>query len=150
VDGNFRSPALHEVFSLNNQQGLSDAVLDGGRTQDYLRNTAQPNLWVLTNGTPEKAALAVSATQPLLESIQQLRAQFEYVIVDAAPMNLFNDALTLATAGDGIALVIKANSSRREIAQKMLQEAKSANVRVLGAILNQRQFPVPESVYRRL
>lgn len=150
VDGNFRSPALHEVFALNNQQGLADAVLDGGRTQDYLRNTAQPNLWVLTNGTPEKAALAVGATQPLLESIRQLRSQFEYVVIDAAPMNLFNDAITMGSAGDGLALVIKANSSRREIAQKMLQEAKSANVRVLGAVLNQRQFPVPESVYRRL
>jgi capsular exopolysaccharide synthesis family protein len=150
VDGNFRSPALHEVFALNNQQGLADAVLDGGRTQDYLRNTAQSNLWVLTNGTPEKAALAVGATQPLLESIRQLRSQFEYVVIDAAPMNLFNDAITMGSASDGLALVIKANSSRREIAQKMLQEAKSANVRVLGAVLNQRQFPVPESVYRRL
>jgi capsular exopolysaccharide synthesis family protein len=150
VDGNFRSPALHEVFALNNQQGLADAILDGGRTQDYLRNTAQPNLWVLTNGTPEKAPLAVSATQPLIESIRQLRNQFEYVVIDVAPMNLFHDAITMGSAGDGIALVLKANSSRREIAQKMVQEAKNANVRVLGAVLNQRQFPVPESVYRRL
>ncbi len=150
VDGNFRNPALHEVFALNNQQGLADAILDGGRTQDYLRNTAQPNLWVLTNGTPEKAALAVGATQPLIESIRQLRSQFEYVVIDAAPMNLFHDAITMGSAGDGIALVLKANTSRREIAQKMLQEARNANVRVLGAVLNQRSFPVPESVYRRL
>jgi len=150
VDGNFRSPALHEVFAINNQQGLADVILDGGRAQDYLRNSSQPNLWVLTNGSPEKAAQAVAATQALMECIQQLRAQFEYVIVDSAPMNLFNDALTLGLAGDGIALVLKANSSRREIAQKMLQDAKTANVRILGAVLNQRRFPVPESVYRRL
>jgi len=150
VDANFRSPALHEVFALNNQQGLADAVLDGGRTQDYLRNTAHPNLWVLTNGTPEKASQAIGSTQHLLENIRQLRAQFEYVVIDTAPMNLYHDALTLGSGADGVALILKANSSRREIAQKMLQEAKSANVRVLGAVLNQRQFPVPESVYRRL
>jgi len=150
VDANFRTPALHEIFGTNNQPGLSDVALDGGRVQDYLRNTALPNLWLLTNGTPERAEQAVIASQPLLECIHQLRTQFEFVIIDAAPMNLFNDAITLASAGDGIALVLKANSSRREIAQKMLQEAKAANVRVLGAVLNQRQFPVPESVYRRL
>jgi protein-tyrosine kinase len=150
VDANFRSPALHEAFASNNQPGLADAALDGGRVQEYLRNTTLPNLWLLTNGTPERASQAIVATQALLECIHQLRTQFEYVILDAAPMNLFNDAVTLASAGDGIALVLKANSSRREIAQKMLQEAKSANVRVLGAVLNQRQFPVPESVYRRL
>lgn len=150
VDANFRSPGLHDVLGINNQQGLVDAVLDGGRVQDYLRNSSLPNLWLLTNGTPEKAGQAVAATQSLLECIQQLRTQFEYVLIDSAPMNLYNDALTLGSAGDGIALVLKANSSRREIAQKMVQEAKTANVRVLGAVLNQRTFPVPESVYRRL
>ncbi len=150
VDANFRVPAMHDVFAINNQQGLSDAVVDGGRTQDYLRSTPQSNLWLLTNGSPEKAAQAVASSQALLECVQQLRAQFEYVLIDSAPMNLYNDTLSIASAADGIALVLKANSSRREIAQKMVQEARSANIRVLGAVLNQRTFPVPESVYRRL
>jgi Mrp family chromosome partitioning ATPase len=65
-------------------------------------------------------------------------------------MNLFNDAVRLASVGDGIALVLKANTSRRETAQRVVREARAANVRVLGAVLNQRTFPVPESIYKRL
>jgi protein-tyrosine kinase len=51
---------------------------------------------------------------------------------------------------DGVVLVLKANSSRREAARQALNEMQSANVRVLGAVLNQRTFPIPEKIYKRL
>jgi Mrp family chromosome partitioning ATPase len=46
--------------------------------------------------------------------------------------------------------MLKANSSRREIARKAVQDLQAANVRVLGAVLNQRTFPIPEALYKKL
>jgi Mrp family chromosome partitioning ATPase len=51
---------------------------------------------------------------------------------------------------DGVALVLKANSSRRDSARDIIQLLQSSNVRVLGAVLNQRTFPIPERIYNRL
>lgn len=150
VDANLRYPAMHEIFGIDNHNGLTDAVAASASPHGYLRKTPLPNLWLLTCGSPEKAELTLNTADSLQNTLQQLRTQFDYVLVDSPPMNLFNDAVRLAAAGDGIALVLKANSSRREIAQRMLLEARAANVRVLGAILNQRTFPVPESIYKRL
>jgi capsular exopolysaccharide synthesis family protein len=150
VDANLRHPAVHEVFGVANHNGLADAVADSAPLQNYLRKSALPNLWLLTCGSAEKAEHALGASAQTLECIRQLRQNFDYVIVDAAPMNLYSDAVRLANAADGIALVLKANSSRREIAQRMLQEARNANVRILGAVLNQRTFPIPEKLYKRL
>jgi len=150
VDANLRHPAVHDVFGMTNHNGLADAVAASAPLQGYLRKSAVPNLWLLTCGSPEKAEQAMGASEQMLECIRQLRTQFDFVIIDAAPMNLYTDALRLASAADGIALVLKANSSRREIAQRMLQEARNANVRILGAVLNQRTFPIPESLYKRL
>jgi len=150
VDANLRHPAVHDVFGVANHNGLSDAVADVAPLQNYLRKSAVPNLWLLTCGSPEKAERALGASEHMLEHIRQLRQRFDYVIVDAAPMNLYSDAVRLGNAADGIALVLKANSSRREIAQRMLQEARNANVRILGAVLNQRTFPIPEKLYKRL
>ncbi|MGO9126862.1 MAG: CpsD/CapB family tyrosine-protein kinase [Terriglobales bacterium] len=150
VDANLRYPAMHEVFGIGNHNGLADAVAASASPQGYLRRTTLANLWLLTCGSPEKAEQALNTSDSLLTTIQQLRSQFDFVLIDSPPMNLFNDAVRLAAAGDGIALVLKANSSRREIAQRMLLEARAANVRVLGAVLNQRTFPVPESIYKRL
>lgn len=150
VDANLRHPTMHHVFSLTNHNGLADAVAAAAPLQGYLRRSPLPNLWLLTCGSPEKAESALNSTEALVAYIRQLRAQFDYVLIDSPPMNLYSDTVRLASCADGIALVLKANSSRREIAQRVIQEAKSHNVRILGAVLNQRTFPVPESIYRRL
>jgi capsular exopolysaccharide synthesis family protein len=150
VDANLRFPAMHEVFGLANHNGLTDAVAASASLQGYLRKTPMANLWLLTCGSPEKTEQALNASDQMLSCIQELRNHFDFVLIDSPPMNSFNDAVRLASVGDGIALVLKANTSRRETAQRVLREARAANVRVLGAVLNQRTFPVPESIYKRL
>jgi capsular exopolysaccharide synthesis family protein len=150
VDANLRFPAMHEVFGIANHNGLTDAVAASASLQGYLRKTPMPNLWLLTCGSPEKTEQALNASDQMLSCIQELRNHFDFVLIDSPPMNSFNDAVRLASVGDGIALVLKANTSRRETAQRVLREARAANVRVLGAVLNQRTFPVPETIYKRL
>jgi Mrp family chromosome partitioning ATPase len=45
---------------------------------------------------------------------------------------------------------LKANSSRKETARGAVRELQAAKVRVLGAVLNQRTFPIPQSIYSKL
>ena len=49
-----------------------------------------------------------------------------------------------------VPLEVSDNSSRRETARKAVRNLENANVRVLGAVLNHRTFPVPEAIYRKL
>jgi len=78
-----------------------------------------------------------------------LRAEFDYVLLDVAAVTEANDATLLGCGADGIVLVLKANTSRRESARKVTQDLQAAKVRVLGAVLNQRTFPIPESIYKK-
>jgi Mrp family chromosome partitioning ATPase len=47
-------------------------------------------------------------------------------------------------------MVLKANSSRRQTARQTVEELQAGNVKVLGAVLNQRTFPIPDAIYKRL
>jgi Mrp family chromosome partitioning ATPase len=47
-------------------------------------------------------------------------------------------------------LVVQANSTHREAARKAKESLASANVRLLGAVLNKRTFPIPEFLYRKI
>jgi Mrp family chromosome partitioning ATPase len=51
---------------------------------------------------------------------------------------------------DGIILVLEAHNTRRAIARKIIETFEAAQVRVLGIVLSQRTFPLPEWMYRRL
>jgi len=82
--------------------------------------------------------------------LTELRQEFDHVLIDIPPVNLFAEGATLGRMSDGVILVLKAHSSRREVAQKVVQELKAAKVQLLGAILNGRRFPIPTALYQRL
>jgi Mrp family chromosome partitioning ATPase len=82
--------------------------------------------------------------------LSELRAEFDYVLLDVAALSDANDAVLLGSGTEGVVLVLKANSSRRESARNAIQDLQNAKARVLGAVLNQRTFPIPESIYKKL
>ena len=80
----------------------------------------------------------------------ELREKFDYVLIDAAPLGSSTDAVLLGQKADGLVLIVEAHSTRREAARIAKETLAASKVNVLGAILNNRTFPIPESLYRRL
>jgi hypothetical protein len=82
--------------------------------------------------------------------LDALRWNFDYVLIDCAPPALSSDAVTLAPLVDGVSIVVKAGQTRRGQIQRCQQTIEGAGGKFLGFILNQRQYPVPDWLYRRL
>jgi protein-tyrosine kinase len=151
VDCNLRSPGLHQQFAIDNHFGLSDALLRSDPLHQYVRQLSRKNLWLLSSGSPTTENWQEKvASGSLRLRLTELRSQFDYVLMDVAATNTCNDGVVLGSSSDGIVLVLKANSTRRDIARKALHELKAANIPVLGAVLNQRTFPIPDKIYNRL
>jgi Mrp family chromosome partitioning ATPase len=51
---------------------------------------------------------------------------------------------------DGFVLILEANVTRREAALKVSENLRASGIQVLGAVLNKRTFPIPESLYHKL
>ena len=149
IDANLRAPRLHEEFGVQNGNGLSDALLGSEPLRHYAQRLAQ-NMWLLSSGSRCAEAVTSLVSERMRSRLAELRNAFDYIVIDSAPLNASNDAVVLGGFSDGILLTLKANASRRETARRAMHEIQSANVRVLGAVLNQRTFPIPESLYKRL
>jgi succinoglycan biosynthesis transport protein ExoP len=80
----------------------------------------------------------------------ELRKEFDYVLIDAPPLNMYSEGFALGQLADGLVLVLEANATRRETATKVAERLNATEVKILGAVLNKRTFPIPESLYRRL
>jgi len=79
-----------------------------------------------------------------------LREQFDYVMIDAPPLNSYSEGVALGQFADGLVLVLEANSTRRDATARIAERLHSMQVQILGAVLNKRTFPIPASLYRRL
>jgi len=150
VDANLKSPGLSEQFGVGNENGLTDAL----RAREPMRSFAQPlscpRLWLVTAGSPAEEGQSLLSSDRMRARLSELKAEFDYVLVDTPSVTLSNDATVLGASTDGLVLVLKANSSRRESAKTAIQDLRAAKVRVLGAVLNQRTFPIPQSIYEKL
>ena len=80
----------------------------------------------------------------------ELRKEFDYVLVDAPPLSRYADAITLGQVTDGFVLVVEANATRRAVALLAAASLRAAHIRILGAVLNKRTFPIPSLLYKKL
>jgi len=151
VDANFRTPSLHRFFDIENRFGLVDAIAQSAPIRDFAQQLSGSNLWVLTCGsTSGKMAANALSSEALRARMTELRSEFDYVLIDTPPANLYADCLTLGRLADGTILVLQSNASRREAALKAKESFENAHVRLLGAVLNKRTFPIPQNLYNWL
>jgi len=150
LDANLRHPGLHEQFGVKNHYGLADALRQTEPIRTFATPLSRPNLWLVSSGSSSETCYEYVGSDRMWHRVAELRAEFDYVLVDSEAMNMSSDGTMLGAKADGVVVVLKANSSRRQPARQALQDLRAAGVRVLGAVLNQRTFPIPEAIYNKL
>src|SRR5580698_7309887 len=150
VDANMRAPGLHDQFGIPNHHGLSDALLHNEPMNTFVTWLSLPNLAIVSCGSAADGVQGLLTSNRMRSRLKELRASFDFVLIDTAATNSSNEAIVLGAVSDGAILVLKANSSRKETVRNAVREFQTANVRVLGAVLNQRTFPIPSAIYNKL
>jgi len=99
--------------------------------------TETKNLYVLPSGKipPNPSELLGSKRMEFL--IQYLKKNFDFIVIDTPPVMPATDAVIMAPRTDGTLLVIKSGNTERKIIKDVLDQYKSANLPIIGSILNQ-------------
>jgi len=150
VEANLRSPSLPRVFGMANHHGLTDCLLGDGPIRAFAKPLSTGRLWLLPSGSYAPDAHGLLGSGRMKARFDELRSEFDYVVVDAPPLTHYSDAVALGKMADGFVLVLEANSTRREAAIRISENLRAAQIRVLGAVLNKRTFPIPDALYRNL
>ncbi|HWR36981.1 MAG TPA: cellulose synthase operon protein YhjQ/BcsQ [Clostridia bacterium] len=150
IDAKVASPTFHEVFDLTNKHGLTTALLSDAPIQSFGRRLPNLNLLVIPSGPEIAGWEALLSSGAMATRIDELLQQFTHVLIEAPSIGESQVAVALGRAADGVVLVVEADETRRELAMKAKQELEQSNVRLLGAVLNNRRFPIPQRLYSRL
>ena len=86
--------------------------------------------------------------ETLGKRIKELRQQFDYILIDVPPLGASSEALMAGHHADGVMLVLKADHTRRLAASKVREALAASGVPLLGVVLNNRTFPIPDLLYR--
>jgi Mrp family chromosome partitioning ATPase len=145
VDANFGNGGLHDHFGVESQYGLADALVDKRSVSSSVQRVTN-NLFLLSCGTPSADANESIHADAIHSCFADLRATFEYVLINIGPLTSTRDALALSQRVDGVVLVLEANGTSRLRARESKAIFERVGVKLLGAVLNNRDFPIPKAI----
>ena len=134
VDGDMRRPKLDKHLDLVGSVGLSTVLSGRVSLSDVLQKTQFPGLTVLTSGAvpPNPSELLGSLAAKKLMS--EMRAQFDYVIVDSSPLLAVTDAAILAAASDGVLVIARFAGTKRDQLAHAIGNLRNVGAPILGAV----------------
>lgn len=149
VEADLQRPSLCRHFGVRASRGLSDVWRDGGSPRAHAQQVGA-NLWLLAPGPPSAEAVVIPPSSRLRSLCKELREQFDYVLISAPPFAERAESTMLSQLTDGVVLIVEAHVTRRERARAIKDHLIAARVPLLGVVLNNRTFPIPDAIYRRL
>jgi tyrosine-protein kinase Etk/Wzc len=140
VDCDIRRPRVHGMFHLPRAPGLMELLTaansPGAPPLPAIRETGIAGLSVLPCGAlPSNAANLLSGTR-MRALLQELREQFDIIVLDTPPVLATADAGIVASLTDGVLLVVRAGATDRNAAQRACQQLANVGARVIGTVLN--------------
>jgi Mrp family chromosome partitioning ATPase len=135
--------------------GLAEIIAEGKASQEMLRHSPIPQLYVLPAGEMHEDrpgpydCWGIDYLLKLMNS-EPFTKECGFVVFDAPPLMEQRSSVHLARLVDGVVLVVEAEKDRWEIVNRVKDELHEAKAHVLGVILNKRRFPIPKMIYRRL
>ncbi len=139
VDANLANPSLHRSFAVEPSEGFAEALQSYEPIRRFGQQVWCKNLFLITAGQESSNWQALLASDRMRARLAELRAEFEYVIFDVPPLSDGNTSAALGSLVDGVVMVLRANSTRRELAKKAVDDLGEAHTRILGAVLNQHE-----------
>lgn len=148
VDADMRLPTLHQIFKLPNQSGLSTVLSEEATLSDALQKSEVPCLSILTSGPlPNNPAELLSSSR-MAAVIQQLKQQFDVILLDTPALLPVTDAAILTAIADGIVFIIGRTQSRKESIDAAHRQLANVNDKLVGVVVNRAQRNYRYDYYR--
>lgn len=112
--------------------------------------TDEPNLHFLSSGRERLRAMDVFGSPRMKQFLDEMARMYRMVLVDCPSVLEHTEVPLIGSLTEGVVLVVWAHRTRREVVQKALTILHGSRCRVLGVVLNQRRYPIPGFLYRRL
>jgi polysaccharide biosynthesis transport protein len=137
IDADLRNPSLSRLLKVPDGPGLSD-VLRGEVTAEAAMMVIEAGggFHLLPAGTPGYDPSRLLQGETLSRLLAQLRQAFDIVIMDAPPVLLVPDALTVGRCSDGALLAVRYDTSRFSLVERAHRRLAAVGVPVIGAVVN--------------
>lgn len=151
IDSDLRKPAvLHAVgVKSDTNYGLIPIIKGTSTYVDSIKFIKSLGIFVLPTGGISLKSTEVLDTEKVRNVIEQARREFDYIIIDSPPSNVVSDSVVIAPLADGIIYNIRRDYAKVADINRTLEEIRSADIEVIGAIFTMSGSEEYSKYYKR-
>ena len=132
-----RRPMLHRVFGLTNKIGMSTVLSKNNTLKEVIwEHKKIKNLDIITSGPIPPNPSELMQSGKIDEIIDELRKEYDYIIIDAPPMGMVTDALLLMKLADISLIVFRSEYSEKDYIKSLEDMVRSYHIKNVGIVLN--------------
>lgn len=148
IDADLRKPTLHKIFGVSNMEGLTHLLINNLKgNSEGLTQTSIPNLTLLPSGPVPPNPAELLSSNKMSTLINEMRQNFDIIIVDSPPILAVTDSQVLASKVDGVVLVLNHGKVKKDRAQKAISQLEYVKAKILGVVLNNKAQSKQETSY---
>src|SRR5690606_31110819 len=139
VDADMRRGSLNTVFGVDREPGLSNVLLGTVTSAEAIRSVQiaeSVSLDFLSTGTLPPTPAELLGSQQMRDLLLEFEKDYDFVILDAPPLNLVTDAALLGTNADGVVVVARAGMTQKGAIEVAMDHLRHVRAPLLGAVLN--------------
>ena len=135
VDCDMRKPSIHKKFKISNMSGTAELLLRKESFED-VANCYNENLTIITAGKIPPNPSEMLSSRAMTAFIKEMKKEFKYIILDTPPLQAVTDAQVLSTKADGVLLVVRAGSTKKDAVLNSVDLIEKVHGKIIGTVLN--------------
>lgn len=136
VDCDLRKPRLHRFFGKKAVPGMSNYLCGAQALSDIVTDTNAQELDLICAGTVSPNPTALLKSKELATGLEELSAQYDYLVIDTPPIAVAEDALILGRYADALIYVVAERQTKYADVKDSLEKIDKAGLSLLGTVLN--------------
>jgi polysaccharide biosynthesis transport protein len=150
IDCNLRRGVIGPSFGQVQKGGLTNILSGQMPYEDVLhRVPGIEGLWVLPSGPQIANPSVLLGSSQMRQLVEDCRAKFDFVILDAPPVLGIADTLNLGVVAEAVVLVIRSSVSTKTAGARMAKLLEASHMPVIGVLLNDSRLTEQEQGYRK-
>jgi capsular exopolysaccharide synthesis family protein len=137
IDGDMRSPDLHQMFGVQKEPGLAKVLSRACLPRDAIKQTAvNPLVHILPAGRTTRNPHSLVGGGVFKALLNELRKDYEYIIIDTPPVLSASESLAMAKLADGVLVCTLCDSSRAGQLRITADRLHAAGAKMMGVVLS--------------
>ncbi len=136
VDLDLRRPKVHRINSVVNKEGLTDYLLGKIDKKKLIRKSNYGIDYIIT-GEKTTSIVQILESHKLKDLFNDLRNDYDYILLDTPPVIVVSDALLVNRIADGVVFVVAHGQGKKSMIKEAINTLTRNNATIVGICMTQ-------------